>query len=219
MSSIICLIPPDKINILTPLLYNENSKTYGGSYDYLSQSHAIIEKYSKYIMEKKYANINSCLALIRKKSNSVYDNYSIYLNENYDSSKSGTIDLGNGTTIPASSGIFFIDSDGTKNYSQARYTGDNGSGDEEFKQYCRAIKKNKSAYEYYKNAYQFSKAVLGTPVSDYTDKAGTQVNSGYGLSNLTVSNADIWNNPESIEISLQTYYGSDYGTTKIFDFN
>lgn len=71
------------INILTPLLYNENSKTYGGSYDYLSQAHAIIEKYSKYIMEKKYANINSCLALIRKKSNSVYDNYSIYLNENY----------------------------------------------------------------------------------------------------------------------------------------
>lgn len=72
------------INILTPLLYNENSKTYGGSYDYLSQAHAIIEKYSKYIMEKKYANINSCLALIRKKSNSVYDNYSIYLNENYE---------------------------------------------------------------------------------------------------------------------------------------
>ncbi len=72
------------INILTPLLYNENSKTYGGSYDYLSESQIIIEKYSKYIMEKKYANINSCLALIRKKSNSVYDNYSIYLNENYE---------------------------------------------------------------------------------------------------------------------------------------
>lgn len=72
------------VNILTPLLYNENSKTYGGSYDYLSQSHAIIEKYSKYIMEKNYESINSCLALIRKKPNSVYDNYSIYLNENYE---------------------------------------------------------------------------------------------------------------------------------------
>lgn len=71
------------INILTPLLYNENSKTYGGSYDYLSQSHAIIEKYLKYIMGKNYESINSCLALIRKKPNSVYDNYSIYLNENY----------------------------------------------------------------------------------------------------------------------------------------
>lgn len=71
------------INILTPLLYNENSKTYGGSYDYLSESQIIIEKYLKYIMEKNYESINSCLALIRKKSNSVYDNYSIYLNENY----------------------------------------------------------------------------------------------------------------------------------------
>ena len=72
------------VNILTPLLYSENSKTYGGSYDYLSQSHAIIEKYLKYIMEKNYESINSCLALIRKKPNSVYDNYSIYLNENYE---------------------------------------------------------------------------------------------------------------------------------------
>lgn len=71
------------INILTPLLYNENSKTYGGSYDYLSESQIIIEKYLKYIMEKNYESINSCLALIRKKPNSVYDNYSIYLNENY----------------------------------------------------------------------------------------------------------------------------------------
>lgn len=72
------------INILTPLLYNENSKTYGGSYDYLSESQIIIEKYLKYIMGKNYESINSCLALIRKKSNSVYDNYSIYLNENYE---------------------------------------------------------------------------------------------------------------------------------------
>lgn len=71
------------INILTPLLYNENSKTYGGSYDYLSESQIIIEKYLKYIMEKNYESINSCLALIRKKTNSVYNNYSIYLNENY----------------------------------------------------------------------------------------------------------------------------------------
>lgn len=72
------------INILTPLLYNENSKTYGGSYDYLSESQIIIEKYLKYIMGKNYESINSCLALIRKKPNSVYDNYSIYLNENYE---------------------------------------------------------------------------------------------------------------------------------------
>ena len=71
------------INILIPLLYNENSKTYGSTYDYLSESQTIIEKYLKYIMEKDYDSINSCLALIRKKSNSVYDNYSIYLNENY----------------------------------------------------------------------------------------------------------------------------------------
>ncbi len=184
------------------IYYNSINKTY--SYDGVVFSENDTEELKEYVgqTEYSYAKINGT---------------KYYLNENYDSSKSGTIDLGNGTTIPASSGIFFIDSDGTKNYSQARYTGDNGSGDEEFKQYCRAIKKNKSAYEYYKNAYQFSKAVLGTPVSDYTDKAGTQVNSGYGLSNLTVSNADIWNNPESIEISLQTYYGSDYGTTKIFD--
>lgn len=133
-----------------------------------------------------------------------------YLDEDYDTTKSGTIDLGGGTTIKASSGIFFIDGDGTKNYSQARYTGNNSTEDQEFLQYCRAIKKNKSAYEYYKNAYEFSKAVLGTAVSGYTDKAGTSV-SGYHLSNLKSSNAYIWNNPASESTSIQ-----EYGDISIF---
>lgn len=71
------------INLLTPLLYSDTSKVYNSSYDYLSQSHAVIERYLGYVMDKDYSNINKCIATIRRKNNTVYDNYSIYLNENY----------------------------------------------------------------------------------------------------------------------------------------
>ena len=51
-----------------------------------------------------------------------------------------------------SDGIFYIDSNGEKNYSQA-------TDDSTKTIYKRAIKMNMSAYEYYKNAYDFSKFV------------------------------------------------------------
>lgn len=133
-----------------------------------------------------------------------------YLNEEFDTSKTGEIPLDEDTSIPASSGIFFIDSDGTPNYSQTRYVGNGGEEDQEFIKYCLAIKKNKSAYEYYKNAYQFSKAVLGTAENGYRDKADTPV-SGYHLSDLKASEAYIWNNPASESTSIQ-----EYGDISIF---
>lgn len=64
--------------------------------------------------------------------------------------------------------IFFIHTDGSKNYSQTNYKTD----PDKYAKYYDAIKKNKSAYEYYKNAYEFSSAVLGSPVTNYQDKAG-----------------------------------------------
>lgn len=87
--------------------------------------------------------------------------------------------------------IFFIDDSGKKNYSQVKnktYKQTIASNDsvdiDNFKKLYNAITKNKSAYEYYKNAYEFTRAVLGkVPLGEeYYDKAGTKVTGGgYGL--------------------------------------
>ncbi len=117
-----------------------------------------------------------------------------YLDENYyqNSIVSGNISLDNGKSISGKSGIFFIDTNGTKNYNQVRqYKGTSDTSDTEFLKYCNAIKNNKSAFEYYKDAYEFSSAVLGT--SSRTDKSGTVHSNGYNLKNLKASNATIWN--------------------------
>lgn len=135
-----------------------------------------------------------------------------YLDENYYSDRGSSNITVNSETFKASSGIFFIDSDGTKNYSQTKGYSTTNSTEEnnEFLKYYRAIKRNKSAYEYYKNAYEFSKAVLGSAVSGYKDKAGTYVD-GYNLSGLKSSNAYIWNHPASDATSIQ-----EYGDIEIF---
>ena len=184
------------------IYYNEINHTY--TYEGITFSENNTEELKEFVgdTEYSYAKINGT---------------KYYLDENYDTSRTGEIDLGNGETISASSGIFFIDSDGTKNYSQARYNGNGSTSDQEFLQYCRAIKNNKSAYEYYKNAYEFSRAVLGTPVAGYTDKSGEEITTGYGLANLKVEDAEIWNNPASDDISFKTYYGENYKDTIIFD--
>ena len=146
-----------------------------------------------------------------------------YLDENYytptrnpDDVRTGDVDYGGGT-VPASSAIFFIDENGARNYNQTKgYSTSNYDTDNEtFLAYCRAIKKNKSAYEYYKNAYEFSMNVLKNGVTDYKDKCGTEINGGYGLSSLMASNSKYWGVDDSQDIiSIQ-----DYGDISIFDGN
>lgn len=137
-----------------------------------------------------------------------------YLDEDhYQDSKVGQyISLGNGVKIKGTSGIFYIDSNGTRNYNQVRqYKGTNSVDDIEFLKYCNAIKKNKSSYEYYKNAYEFSSAVLGSSVR--TDKSGNVHNNGYNLRNLKTSNATIWNENTSL---TNTTSLKEYGDNEIF---
>ena len=91
------------------------------------------------------------------------------------------------------SGIFYIDSTGAKNYSQTKGFFSNNLVDEnkEFIKYYLAIKKNKSAYEYFKHAYEFSEMVLGEGenTTDYLDKAGILHKNQYKLGNLNTKNA------------------------------
>lgn len=75
-------------------------------------------------------------------------------------------------TDTISNEIFFIDKTGFKNYSQV-------SHEPQLKQkFINAINNNKSAFEYYKNAYKFTKRVKEV----------------YGLSDLRVSDAYIYSN-------------------------
>jgi len=115
--------------------------------------------------------------------------------------------------VNKNSSIFIIDTNGRKNYQQA---GNYDKDREKYSKYYFAITKNKSAYEYYKNAYRFSRAVLGSPVNGYTDKMGTPVQTGgYGLKNLKTENAEIYANPASTE----TTHIDTYGNFNIFEDN
>ena len=120
----------------------------------------------------------------------------------------------------ASSGIFYIDSNGTRNYNQVKgYSEEKNTSSEniEFLKYYKAIKNNKSAYEYYKNAYEFSCWVLGKGGNDMPrrkDKSGTE-HDKYNLSNLNASDSPIYNiNADSNATSIK-----DYGDISIFGGN
>ena len=114
--------------------------------------------------------------------------------------------------------FFFIDDKGAKNYSNVDAYDDTNSN---FKKYYFAIKKNKSAYIYYKKAYEFSKAVLGSAVSDYKDKAGTPQR-GYNLSNLNHNQCEYYDTGTKTDdlkksgIIPLSEYGQEF---KIFDGN
>ena len=139
-----------------------------------------------------------------------------YLDENYYTERTGNITK-DGITFKASSGIFYIDStDGKKNYSQVKgYSSDNTSYEnKEFLKYYKAIKYNKSAFEYYKNAYEFSSAVLGS--TKRVDKAGETHNNGYKLGDLKTSNATIWNDAAA---GTNMTSLKEYGDFKIFETN
>lgn len=138
-----------------------------------------------------------------------------YLDETYyDTSKvmGGTIDIG-GATINGKSGIFYIDSEGRRNYNQVlQYKGSEDNDDKNFLRYCRAIKKNKSAYAYYKEAYEFSCAVLDKN-EDRVDKAGTKWRGGRFLAGLKSSNATIYGETSNGDNITAL---SEYGDIPIF---
>ena len=136
-----------------------------------------------------------------------------YLDENYYTTNiyGRDINLGNNASIKGTSGIFFIDTDGKRNYNQVlQYKGTNDEDDKNFLRYCRAIKKNKSAFEYYKDAYEFSNAVLGSGTKK--DKAGVEWGNGV-LKDLKTSNATIWSQ-ESNGTNMTAL--SEYGDFEIF---
>lgn len=137
-----------------------------------------------------------------------------YLDEDYYTDRGSSDITVNGITFKASSGIFFMDDNGEKNYSQVKgYSSNNKqSENNEFLKYYKAIKYNKSAYEYYKNAYEFSQAVFGHVVSGYTDKMGNIIQRGYGLSTLSTKDAYIYDNSESSTTSIK-----EYGEFNIFE--
>lgn len=83
-------------------------------------------------------------------------------------------------------GIFIIDQKGNKNYSP-------GNSRENYDGLYNKIMNNNDAYEYYKDSYEFTNKVLKT----------------YGLNDLKVSDAYIWNNPADGTTSLQEYYGKN----------
>lgn len=122
--------------------------------------------------------------------------------------------LENGTDNQFANGnykIFYIDKHGEKNYEQFKT-----DSNENAKAY-RAITQNKSAYEYYKNAYEFSERVLTNKnkdnLSNPEDKMGTTINTGYGLgaSNFTSNKATIYN-----QSSTGTTDINEYGEFPIF---
>ena len=90
--------------------------------------------------------------------------------------------------------IFYIDNNGNKNVQVSKAK----DGALLYSKYENAIKTNKSAYEYYKNAYEFSNKVYNT----------------YHLQDLKTSNATIYsiNDEEGNTTDLQKY-----GDFKIFD--
>ena len=112
--------------------------------------------------------------------------------------------------------FFFIDDKGAKNYSNVdAYDATNSN----FKKYYLAIKKNKSAYIYYKKAYEFSSMVLGKKINNYYDKAKTEQTNAYGLQNLMTSNAVYYGkDDDSLKKSGITPL-SEYGDFEIFGEN
>lgn len=126
-----------------------------------------------------------------------------YLDEDYysqDERGNFSIPLNNGKSVKSTSSIFYIREDGAKTYAQTRgYKASNSEKENsEFIQYCNAIKNNKSSYEYFRHAYEFSKAALGSPVDGYQDKAKTDINRGYGLQDLKVKDSFYYKNSDSL---------------------
>ncbi len=111
--------------------------------------------------------------------------------------------------------FFFINDKGIKNYSQVD---DYNTNSINFKKYYFAIKNNKSAYYYYKRAYEFSNMVLGNHlISDYKDLAGHAQSHVYGLNDLKSSDSVYYDTSRDRELKESGITPlSEYGDYRIF---
>ena len=119
--------------------------------------------------------------------------------------------------------IFYIEKNGEKNYSQF-------STPEDKQKAYNAIKGNISAYEYYKNAYEFSERVLTnktqSQLSNPRDKMDTELkNGGYNLKDKLNSKHAVYFK-EIVEQKANNTFNAngivdltEYGEFKIFDYN
>ncbi len=179
------------------IFYNSNNNSY--YFDGIKFSADDTEELKEYVgsQEYSYARINGQKYYLEEDpSNIKRDAYGV--NEN--------------------AKFFFIDDKGAKNYSNVDvYNATNSN----FKNYYFAIKNNKSAYIYYKKAYEFSKAVLENAVDNYKDKAGTPQR-GYNLSNLNHNQCEYYDTGTKTDelkksgIIPLSEYGNDF---RIFDGN
>ena len=166
-------------------------------------------------------NTDDCLYSYAKINGKKY-----YLDENYYTGRPEGETEVDGIRIKNRAGIFFIDSNGTRNYNQVKgysTTENTRSENTEFVKYYKAIKKNKSAYEYYKDAYEFSCWVLGkgeTSTTKRKDKSGTE-QSKYNLGALKAENSKIYQDEVEAaatggEKNKNTTSLLDYGNIDIF---
>lgn len=105
---------------------------------------------------------------------------------------------------------------GTKNYSQAKF------GTDEFDKYYKAIYENKSAYLYYKEAYEFTNLVRSD--RKYNKKTDSEGNIqyewiGYGLSDLSSKDAVYWDSEANNGSGGKGNFVSipDFGNYNIFE--
>ena len=183
------------------IYFNASNKSY--EYMGIEFSENNTEELKEYVGNKEYSYVK-------------INGKKYYLDEDYYSPAdrgNGSISLNNEKYIKSTSSIFFINDDGEKSYAQTRgYSASNSKEDNDtFIQYCNAIKNNKSSYEYFKHAYEFSRAVLGTPVAGYQDKAKTEINNGYGLQNLIVNDSIYYKNSDSLSGSSGITSFKSYG--------
>lgn len=155
-------------------IYKNGNNYYFGGVEFKEDDTEVLKEYIG-DTEYPYAKING------KK---------YYLETNEASPIKNVTYKGSNLSFNIDSRIFYIDDKGAKNYSQVKKYDDlnSDSEKEEFYKYYLAITKNKSAYIYYKKAYEFSSAVLGSAVSDYKDKAGV-IQTGYNLIDLKASDS------------------------------
>lgn len=113
-------------------------------------------------------------------------------------------------------GVFYIDSNGEKNYSQIKGISPalTEAERQESERYFNAIEHNKSAYEYYKNAYKFSRAVLGQEKK--ADKAGNEWGDrDHSLVDLKTSHAEHYYTLSDDNKNITPL--TEYGDFQIFD--
>ena len=162
-------------------------------------------------------NTNGCLYSYAKINGKKY-----YLDENYYTGRPEGETEVDGIRIKNRAGIFFIDSNGTRNYNQVKgysTTENTRSENTEFVKYYKAIKKNKSAYEYYKDAYEFSCWVLGkgeTTTTERKDKSGTK-QSKYNLGALKASDSKIYQD-EAEPLTSDEEKKNKKNTTSLLDY-